>query len=251
MKKSTVTAIVPAYNEEKNIRHVLESLKEAKRVDEIICVNDGSTDKTLLEIESVDGIKIIDMPKNSGKSKAVVAAIREAKGDIVVFIDADLKGTINTAADALVSPLLDEDYDVTVGYPLANQFDKFFRPLSGERAYFKKDIMRVCNKLEQKGYGMELFLNFTFKDKRIKCFPLDGIIHQMKHEKQTYKTVVKLTVVEVLDILSEVLSQKNPPSFFLRSYVYSFYLQKPVERDSHIDKLVEQVREFVKKQLFE
>ncbi|OGK16621.1 hypothetical protein A2690_03330 [Candidatus Roizmanbacteria bacterium RIFCSPHIGHO2_01_FULL_39_12b] len=238
-----VSAIVPAYNEEKSIRFVLEQLKNARLINEIICVNDGSLDNTISEIKKVKGIKVVDLKKNRGKSYAIVEGIRTAKGDIVLFVDADLDGKIAEAADELVTPLINGTYDVTVGYPLANSFDKFFRPLSGERAYYKHDLEKILDKLEKKGYGMELFLNFAFKDKRIDCFPLNGLVHKMKHEKQDYSTVVKLTVIEVLDIFSEVFSQKNPPSFFLRSYVYSFYLKQPNSKDSKIERMIKEIKE--------
>lgn len=245
----TVSALVPAYNEEKGIRYVLEQLKKSRLVNEIICINDGSTDNTISQAKKVNGINLVDLKQNRGKSYAIVEGIRRAKGDIVVFIDADLEGKIAEAADELVTPLIHGTYDITVGYPLANSLDKFFRPISGERAYFKSDLEKVLEKLEKKGYGMELFLNYAFKDKRINCFPLNGLIHRMKHEKQTYSTVVRLTVVEVLDILSEVFSQKNPPAFFLRSYVYSFYLKQPNSKDSKLEKMVDQIKEYIKKQV--
>lgn len=247
MKKIIVSAIVPAYNEEKNIHQVLLSLKNAKLVDEIICVNDGSTDNTQKEIDKVSGITALNLEKNCGKSCAIVKGVKASRGSIIVFIDADLEGEIGPAADTLVTPLIDNTHDVAIGYPLANSIDKFFRPLSGERAYFATDLKKILNKLEHKGYGMELFLNFTFKDKRITCFPLQGIIHKLKHQKQAYQTVVKLTLIEILDIMSEVFSQKNPPSFFLRSYIYSFYLKKPNVTDSRLDRMVEHVRDFFKK----
>lgn len=249
MKKITVSAIVPAYNEEKNIAGVLLELKKSKLIDEIICINDGSTDKTTDEVKKIKDITFIDLKVNKGKSNAVVVGIEAARGDIIAFIDADLQGAIGEAADILVSPLIKNTHDVTVGYPLANSLDKFFRPLSGERAYFKKDLLPILGKLRTKGYGMELFLNYTFKEKRIECYPLKGVVHMMKHEKQTNSVVMKLTMVEILDILSEVLSQKNPPSFFLRSYIYSFYLKKPDNKDSRLEQITEQVRDFIKKQV--
>ena len=248
-KNHTVSVIVPAYNEEKYIRSVLEELKKAKNIFEIICINDGSQDNTLSQVQMVKGITILDLKENKGKSNAVVKGIDITKGDIIAFVDADLTGNIADAVDALVAPLLHDECDATVGYPKANSLDSFCKPLSGERAYYKKDLLPHLNKLQKKGYGMELFLNYTFRDKHIKCFPLKGVTHIMKHKKQSYKTVVHLTIVEVLDLLSEVFSQKNPSSFFLRSYIYSFYLKKPVKKDIKIEEVIESVRDFIKKQL--
>ena len=46
MAKNKVTAIVPVYNEEKTIKGVLEVLSSSKDIDEILVIDDGSTDKT-------------------------------------------------------------------------------------------------------------------------------------------------------------------------------------------------------------
>ncbi|AEC51100.1 hypothetical protein PNA2_0182 [Pyrococcus sp. NA2] len=78
--------IIPAYNEEKNIGNVLKRIP--KFVDEIIVVDDGSTDGTSIIAENF-GAEVVKLERNSGKGVALREGIKIAKGEIVVFLDAD------------------------------------------------------------------------------------------------------------------------------------------------------------------
>lgn len=66
--KHSVSAVVPVFNEEKTLRGVVWALLNSKLITEVICVNDGSTDKTR-EILKSFGRKIvfIDLKENQGK----------------------------------------------------------------------------------------------------------------------------------------------------------------------------------------
>ncbi|MCP3952434.1 MAG: glycosyltransferase family 2 protein, partial [Desulfobacterales bacterium] len=90
--------IVPAYNEEGNIRRTVAELCRAfSRLPypfEIIVVNDGSTDRTL---EASNGLKaavemmtVVNLPNNCGKGYAIRKGVERATGKYVVFMDADL-----------------------------------------------------------------------------------------------------------------------------------------------------------------
>jgi glycosyltransferase involved in cell wall biosynthesis len=234
-----VTAIVPAYNEEKKIQGVLRFLVGSANVDEVICINDGSTDSTEKKIKAIKSVKLISYRKNKGKAYAIVKGIKRAIGDIIVFVDADLSGLNNECIKNLIMPLIEGKYDVVIGYPAANNLDVLFRPLSGERSYFKKDLLPYLDKLSIRGYGMELFLNYKFKNRKIKLFPLKGVKHYQKHEKQPYDTVAKMAIVEGKDILSELISQDNPIKYFLRAYFYPFYLKPPIKLKKQVRRLLD------------
>lgn len=246
-KKFQVTAIVPAYNEEKKVYNVLHALVKTKGLDEIICVNDGSTDRTLYIIKKAKApnLKIINLKKNHGKSYAIAHGIRKAKGQIIIFVDADLKGLKENHINQIIAPLMDEKFDAVIGYPYWNNLDKLFLPLSGERAYFKKDLVPHLLEIEKKGYGMELFLNYLFKDKKIKLFPLKGVRHILKHEKQSIDVAAKMTLIEGIDILSEIIKQNNPVSYMIKTYLYRFYFGKPKTIDQRVNRLIK----YIKKQL--
>jgi glycosyltransferase involved in cell wall biosynthesis len=93
---TTVSIIIPAYNEEKTIIQVLKQV-QAQQSDtislEVIVVDDGSTDGTAKLIEANRKLvaHYIRQPQNRGKGAAVKAGLQAATGDFVLFQDADLE----------------------------------------------------------------------------------------------------------------------------------------------------------------
>ncbi|MFQ5454851.1 MAG: glycosyltransferase family 2 protein [Nitrospirota bacterium] len=84
-----ISVIIPVYNEEMNISTVVKGVKRIiGEDDEILVINDGSTDKTK-EIADAAGAKVISHHDNIGNGAAVKTGIRSAKGDIIVLIDGD------------------------------------------------------------------------------------------------------------------------------------------------------------------
>lgn len=81
-----ISVVIPAYNEGSRIGNVLSRIP--KFVDEVIVVDDGSTDGTAEVAESF-GVKVLRFESNQGKGAAMREGIREAGGDIIVFMDAD------------------------------------------------------------------------------------------------------------------------------------------------------------------
>jgi len=105
--KPKIIAAIPAYNEERFIGSMV--LKAKKYVDEVIVIDDGSTDSTA-EIARAAGAKIIRHDTNYGKGIAVNAAFkkaRDAKVDILVLLDGD--GQHNPfEIPAILKPILDK-----------------------------------------------------------------------------------------------------------------------------------------------
>ncbi|MBQ6165672.1 MAG: glycosyltransferase family 2 protein [Clostridia bacterium] len=92
-KTPTVTAVIPAYNEEKTIADTVRSVlrSDYKKLD-VIVVDDGSSDRTLeiLHTEfSSDGRVTVLTQKNAGKSTALNNGIAAAKGELLLLLDAD------------------------------------------------------------------------------------------------------------------------------------------------------------------
>jgi glycosyltransferase involved in cell wall biosynthesis len=88
--KLTCTAIVPTYNRAQYIGEAIESLlAQTRKPDQIIVVNDGSTDDTLSVLDRyADRIEIISKP-NGGKATAINMAIPQARGDCIWVFDDD------------------------------------------------------------------------------------------------------------------------------------------------------------------
>lgn len=87
-----LSVIVPAYNTPNILENILTLVKEVSNIThdyEIILVNDGSDDFPILMQSNY--IKVITHEINKGKGEALVSGFREAKGDTVAFLDADLQ----------------------------------------------------------------------------------------------------------------------------------------------------------------
>lgn len=85
-----ISAIIPAFNAQKTIARALQSvLSQTRPADEVIVVDDGSTDNTADVIRSFgDAVRLIGQ-NNAGVSAARNAGIRAASGDWIAFLDAD------------------------------------------------------------------------------------------------------------------------------------------------------------------
>jgi glycosyltransferase involved in cell wall biosynthesis len=118
MPESSVSIVVPAFNEERTIREVLRRVAGMRLASEIIVVDDGSADGTVAIVRSlegeIEGLRLLEQGVNRGKGAAVRAGIRASVGDVVVIQDADLE---YDPADlpALLRPLQEGVADVVYG----------------------------------------------------------------------------------------------------------------------------------------
>lgn len=99
MENPTISVVVPFYNEEtsvytlyKRVKKVLEVIGESW---EIVCINDGSSDNTLLNLldlhQSDFRVYILDLSRNFGKEAALTAGLDHARGSVIIPMDADLQ----------------------------------------------------------------------------------------------------------------------------------------------------------------
>lgn len=97
-KQRLLSVIIPAYKQEKTIKHDLENvidILEEGLIDtdfEVICVVDGELDNTLKEAKKVksEKLKVFGYPNNQGKGHAVRFGMSKAKGDLISFLDAGM-----------------------------------------------------------------------------------------------------------------------------------------------------------------
>ena len=92
----TVTVIIPCYNEVTTIKPVLERVESVGIADEILIVDDGSTDGSRdilkeIEAENRPNVRVVYHAKNQGKGAALVTAFKAATSDIFLIQDADFE----------------------------------------------------------------------------------------------------------------------------------------------------------------
>jgi glycosyltransferase involved in cell wall biosynthesis/SAM-dependent methyltransferase len=203
-RQRTVSAIVPIFNEEKTLAKVIETLLKSNLIDEVICVNDGSTDKSLAILKKFkDKIRVINLKKNSGKGYALVEGIKNAKSEIVAFIDADLTNLSDNHINTLFEPVLEDKFKAVLGYPSSGWMPDVFSNLTGERVYLKKDLFPHLERMAKTRFGVEIFLNELFKNET-KEVPLKQLKGLYKYEKRNPTDTIKEYLGETIEIAQEI-----------------------------------------------
>lgn len=145
-----VSLIVPCYNEEKNVKLFTKKVEEIfknKYSYEIIFINDGSKDNTLNELKEISKnkkqhIKIINFSRNFGKEAGIYAGLKEAKGEYVNIIDADLQQNPKFTLEMVDFLENNPDYDIVTAYQKKRHESKIL-------AYFKKTFYKIINKMSE------------------------------------------------------------------------------------------------------
>lgn len=146
-----VSVVVPMYNEEEALGGFFEALEPVLRQlgesYEIICVNDGSRDRTLelltQRAEADARIKIIDFSRNFGKEAALSAGLDATSGQAVIPIDADLQEPPELIPQMLAH--WKEGYDVVLARRKSRESDTAFKRLSAGMFY---RAMRLSGDIE-------------------------------------------------------------------------------------------------------
>ncbi|MBX4200611.1 glycosyltransferase family 2 protein [Candidatus Parcubacteria bacterium] len=167
-----VSAIIPAFNEEKNIAGVLEVLLPLQFIDEVIVVDDGSADHTAMVAQNM-GAKVLRIPKNAGKGNAMQQGVRIAQSDIIAFFDADLVGLTQEYVKLLAEPVLQGRAVMAVGirgswFGLPKLFAKLdpLLAISGQRVMARSLFLEVPSKLLS-GFTVESVLNWYCSRKQL------------------------------------------------------------------------------------
>lgn len=224
-EQKKVSAIVPAFNEAPRISKILDTLTQSEYVDEIICVNDGSKDNTSEIVKrGFPNVVLLDLPLNKGKGNAMAEGVKKAKGKIVLFVDADLMGFCEENIKEILTPMISSQAEIVVGTRDYWVDNWFARSLSGERAYFKKDLLPLLPEISKLGYKVEVFLNYKFSHKKTKVVLIGGVVAPYKWHKDGIDKGLGRHVKMTQDIISHVFEQDSPIDYFYKSFIKNFYL---------------------------
>ena len=169
-----ISIIVPLYNEADNVRILNEAIHKALKgfKYELLLVNDGSTDRTGIQLKKLKhpNIIVIELQKNYGQSLALSAGIDISKGDYIVTMDGDLQ---NDPKDIpwMLEKAKNEKWDLVSGIR-TNRKDSFFKKIPSKVANL---IIRLATNIDINDHGCALKV---FTKKTAKELNLYGEIHR-------------------------------------------------------------------------
>jgi len=117
-----ISIVVPIYNEEENIQALYVELKgvlsELSLSSELIFVDDGSSDRSLVLLEEIQAgdssVEVISFRKNFGQTAAMTAGFDHAHGDIIITMDGDMQNDPHDIPKLIEK--LNKGYDVVTGW---------------------------------------------------------------------------------------------------------------------------------------
>lgn len=212
-----ISAIVPVFNEQGTVSTVVDTLLQCRLIDEVVCVNDGSTDRSLEILRRFgDRIVLVDLQPNRGKGGALAEGILRASGDIVAFFDADLTNLSSEHIGALLEPIRRGQARAVLGIPGADftfsvarvvasgAADSIGAKFSGERAYFRRDLVPHATRMGSTRFGVEVYLNGLFTPSDTVVVTLAGLVALGKQEKHGWSVAAKEYSAEVIEVAREM-----------------------------------------------
>ena len=167
-----LSVVVPLYNEEESLPHLVQQLTDALRPSgerfELVLVNDGSSDRTAEVLEQlsheVTELVAVLLRKNYGQTAAMAAGFDVAQGDVIISLDGDLQ---NDPADIpMLLAKLREGYDLVSGWRHQRQDAALQRKLPSRIA--NRLIGRVTGvKLHDYGCSLKAYRREVLSDMRL------------------------------------------------------------------------------------
>jgi glycosyltransferase involved in cell wall biosynthesis len=194
MRRPSVVAIVPAFNEEVTIANVIRPLVASELINEVFVISDGSTDATK-ELSLMAGAHVHELPRTGGKGEAMLYAVGHTDAEVLVFFDADLIGLTTEHVELLLLPVINGGRWMNVGIRDRGTFFTWLShhlPLiSGERA-MRRSVFEGVHAEYMRGFMVETALNYYCRTHRLRygVVELPGLTIRHKYEKVSWPRAV-------------------------------------------------------------
>lgn len=230
-----ISVVIPVYNEEENLYELYDKIKKSlSEYDyEVIFVDDGSTDnswKVIKKIADEDKkVKGLKLSRNYGQTFALYAGFQEAKGDIIITIDADLQNDPDDIGKLIEE--LQKGYDIVSGWRKDRKDPFLTKVIPSKIANF---LISFITGVKLKDYGCTLK---AYKADVIKNIKLYGEMHRflpalcafegakiseipVKHHRRK-KGKSKYGLTRTFKVILDLFTVKFMGSFFLKP-IYFF-----------------------------
>jgi len=199
-----VTVVIPARNEEKHIANVIKNVSKCELVNEVLVVNNNSSDNTK-QVALSCGAKVVTC-KKVGKGYAMEMGIKYASGDIVLFADADIDNYDENFVYEMIYPILKGGCDFVkstfsrqggrvtnlVAKPLLElafpELCKYSQPLSGiiagRKEYFEQIVF-------EKDYGVDIGILIDLYKLGIRIREVS--IGNIENDSQDWKNLIDMS----------------------------------------------------------
>jgi len=206
----TLTCLIPAYNEASRIAAVLEAVLNHPLIDEVLVIDDGSTDATSAVVRTYPQARLITLTSNGGKTAALARGLSEAKYPLILLVDADLLGLSQADLTALITPVLTNQADISIS--LRQNAPFLWRwigldYISGERVLHKSLLQgheAALSNLPK--FGFEVYLNSLLiqQSAQIAVVEWPGVVSPLKTTKYGFWGGLKADVKMLSDLARAV-----------------------------------------------
>ncbi len=205
-----ISCIIPAYNEGKRIRKVLEVVIGHPLIFEIIVVDDASLDDTGKIVSEYKNVRLITHKVNLGKTKALRTGILESSGDFLFFLDSDLIGLTAEDITKLIDPVESNSAEVSIS--LRRNAPGLWHMIgidyiSGERVLPKGILLPYLDRmLTLPKFGIEVFMNSLIikSNLRIAIVPWENVDSPYPNVKMGFWKGTKYFLLMLLDIFRTI-----------------------------------------------
>lgn len=220
-----IVVIIPAFNEEVSITRVITDIP--KFVDEIVVVNNGSTDNTAISAENAGATVLLELEKGYGAACLKgIHYIKDKKYDVVVFLDGDYSDYPDEM-ELIINPILNDDYDFVVGSRMTGKrtkgamlpqaifgnwlsstliriFWKYsFTDLGPFRAIKHSSLLKL--NMQDRNYGWTVEMQINAAKQKLKCMEVP-VSYRQRIGKSKVTGTIKGTVKASVKILYLIFS---------------------------------------------
>lgn len=210
MQGDKVVAIVAAYNEGPRLLKVIEVLSSYPRFNNVVIIDDGSSDDTFLtalhaqQISLRRHIIVHSSTKNIGKGGAMQLGVEISNPDVIFFCDADILGLTHEMIDETLAPVLAGDIDMMIAMRDRGLYWRLpftietAAKLGGERA-LTRELWETVPAKYKVDYMIETALNYKSSGFDFKIMP--GLSQVVKEQKRGFFRGLLQRIKMIYDVL--------------------------------------------------